>query len=206
MRTIIFLLLSAGVLPAQSFTFGVRGGVRLTTDLDNYDAASESKRYVVGPMATVGLPLGFRFELDALYRRVADRNVAGSVLFYSNQRDSGNSWEFPMIVRHGVGHGFYAGVGYAPRTINGTSHADVAVLVPVQLFHRDQPGEWTVTHGVIGAAGFERRAGPVRIAPEVRYTFWTSPALNLNGSQGYFVQSSQHQVDFLLGIHFGGGK
>jgi hypothetical protein len=55
-------------------------------------------------------------------------------------------------------------------------------------------------------AGIEKRAGPVGIAPEVRYTFWTSPALNLIGPQGYLVQSSQHQVDLMVGIHFPPGR
>jgi hypothetical protein len=201
MRATLFLVLLAGVLPAQPFTLGVKGGVRLTTDLDNYDATSESKRYVVGPMVTAGLPLGFRLEVDALYRQVGYRTSFGSVFGYFTERDRGNSWEFPIILRHSLIRGLYAGAGYVPRTINGTAHVNQVDLFPASFQVLDRPGGWDVTHGVIGTAGIEKRAGPLRIAPEVRYTFWTSPALDIYGSHGYFVQSSQHQVDLLLGIH-----
>jgi hypothetical protein len=206
MRTVVFLFLLAGILPAQSFTIGVKGGVRLTTDLDNFDATSESKRYAVGPMVTAGLPFGFRLEVDALYRHVADRTSFFNYFGYVSERDSGNSWEFPIILRHGLTHGIYAGAGYAPRTINGSSHANVVNLLTFSLQQRNLPGAWDVTHGVVGVAGIEKRAGPVGIAPEVRYTFWTSPALNIYGPQGYLVQSSQHQVDLMVGIHFPAGR
>ena len=202
MRTTLFFVLLAGVLPAQPFTFGVKGGVRLTTDLDNYDATSESKRYVAGPMITAALPAGFRLEIDALYRRVGYRTSFGSVFGYFTERDRGNSWEFPIILRHSLIRGLYVGAGYAPLTINGTAHINQVDLFPVSFQVFDRPGSWDVTHGVVGTAGIEKRVGPMRIAPEVRYTFWTAPALNIYGSHGYFVQSSQHQVDLMLGIHF----
>jgi hypothetical protein len=43
-----------GLAPAQQFSVGVKGGGIVTGDLDSYFAASESRRYTVGPMATVG--------------------------------------------------------------------------------------------------------------------------------------------------------
>src|SRR5436190_20290412 len=130
MRITLLLCLFAGNLPAQLFTFGVKGGVRLNSDLNNFDATSESKRYVVGPMVTTRLPLGFRLEIDALYRHVASRTSFGTFFGYFTQRDRGNSWEFPILVRHTLGHGFYAGAGYAPRTINGSGHINSVGLLP----------------------------------------------------------------------------
>src|SRR5215468_3274811 len=126
MRTILFLCLFASIFSAQPFTVGVKGGVQLTEDIDSPYANSETKRYVVGPFATIGLPAGFRFEFEALYRRVAFRSSSGNVFGYSTERDSGNSWEFPIILRHSIGFGLYAGVGYAPRVINGSSHVNLA--------------------------------------------------------------------------------
>jgi hypothetical protein len=202
MRTTLLFFFLAGVLRTQAFTFGVKAGVSLTTDLDNYDATSESKRYVLGPMITAGLPLGFRLEVDGLYRRVGLRTSFGTVFGYFTERDRGNSWEFPIILRHSLVRGLYAGAGYAPRTINGTAHINQVSLLPVSFNVLNLPGGWDVTHGVTGTAGIEKRAGPLRIAPEVRYTFWTSPALEIYGAHGYFVQSSQHQIDLLLGISF----
>src|SRR5262249_23854386 len=202
MRTTLFLCLFAGLLPAQSFTFGVKGGMRLTDDIDSFYANSESKRYAVGPFATIGLPAGFRLEFDALYRHAAFRSSFGNVFGYSTERDRGNSWEFPIILRHSIGHGLYAGVGYAPRVVNGDAHINVAQFLPVAFFQSNSSGRWDTTHGVIGAAGFDKHLGPLRIGPEIRYTFWTYSALDINGSQGYFVQSSQRQADILIGIHF----
>ena len=189
------LFLVAGVLSAQSFTFGVKGGVRLTDDLEPGAAVSESKRYVVGPMATAKLPLGFRLEFDALYRHVGDRTAFGTIHFFVSERERGNSWEFPMVVRRMLWHGVYAGGGYAPRVINGGGHAISSSVFPVSYSESDVTASWQTTHGVIAEAGVERRAGPLRIAPEVRYTYWNQPASPTFGS-------TQHQVDLLVGITF----
>jgi hypothetical protein len=202
MRTTLFFFLLSGILPAQLFTFGVKGGVRLNTDLDNYDATSESKRYVVGPMVTFGLPLGFRVELDALYRRAGYRTSFGNIFGTFTERDRGNSWEFPIILRHGLTHGLYAGVGYAPRMINGSGHQNLVLTLPSGFESVNIPGAWDVTNGVIGAAGIEKRVGRLRIGPEVRYTFWTRPSITVYGPQGYFLQTSQHQVDVMVGVSF----
>ena len=202
MRLILFLFLFAGVLPSQPFTFGVKGGVRFTGDLDSYFATSESKRYVVGPMVTARLPFGFRLEFDALYRRVGNRTSFGDTCGFFTERDRGNSWEFPMVVRHSIGHGIYGGVGYAPRVINGSGHIHAVSALPVYYSEHDVPGSWNTTHGVVGTAGIEKHAGPLHIAPEVRFTWWNQPALDLSGSHGFAVQSTRHQVDLMVGITF----
>jgi len=208
MMKLSMLFLYAGVLQAQPFTFGIKGGVRLTSDLDSYFATTESKQYVVGPMLTARLPFGFRLELDALYRRVGYRTASSDVLggFYS-ERDVGNAWEVPMVLRRTLWHGFYAGAGYAPRIINGARHfnsVSVTSLNPLlkSYYESSLPGSWNTTHGVIGAAGIEKRVGPLRIAPEIRYTHWNKPAVDLYGSHGFSIQSSQNQVDLMIGISF----
>jgi hypothetical protein len=182
--------------------------VPLNGDLDTFFATSESKRYLVGPMVTIGLPLRLRLEFDALYRRVgyrsSDSDIIGDI---TNWRVWGNSWEFPILVRRTLWHGVFAGVGYAPRVIHGSGHSSgifVTSLNPVsKIFSEsDTRGVWETTHGVIGAAGIEKHVGPLHIAPEIRYTFWTSPAVNESGSHGFSIQSQQHQVDLLVGIRF----
>lgn len=202
------LFLCAGILPAQPFSLGVKGGVPLTGDLDSYWATSESKRYTVGPIVTAGLPLGLRLEFDALYRRVGYRTANGDSLGGSyTERDRGNSWEFPIIVRRALWHGVFAGIGYAPRVINGAEHFNgdsVTSINPVIKMHSEGnfPGRWDTTHGVVGAVGIGKRLGPLRIAPEVRYTRWNKPAVDVNGSHGFSIQSTQNQVDLLVGISF----
>jgi len=208
MRYSTFLLLftSAGLLLGQPVSIGVKGGGRLTADLNSYFATSESKRYVVGAMATVSLPAGFRLEFDALYRRVGYRwsgtDPIGDQVF---ERDRGNSWEFPILIRRTLWPGIYASVGYAPRVINGSGHVDGIVveslIPPIKTYsERDILVSWSTTHGVVGAAGIEKRLGPVRIAPEVRYVYWNRPAQEVYGSRGFSIVSTRHQVDLLVGI------
>jgi hypothetical protein len=203
----ILLFLYAGTLSAQIFGIGVKGGAQLTSDLDSFFATSESKRYVVGPMATARLPAGFRFEFDALYRRAGFRSGGSDFVFsvFTASRDRGNSWEFPLVLRRTLWHGLYAGAGYVPRVINGGGHSTVAELIPtnpprVTVFETDTSGRWQTTHGVAGVAGIEKRLGPLRFTPEVRYTFWTRPSVEEFGSRGFSIVTTQHQVDLLIGI------
>src|SRR6185437_14697949 len=91
-----FLLIFGSFASAQSIGIGLKGGVRVTDDFDNQSAKSESKCYIVGPMITIGLPLGFQAEFDALYRRVAFRTGNNDILSQFTQRGTANSWEFPM--------------------------------------------------------------------------------------------------------------
>jgi hypothetical protein len=211
MRTTLFFFLLAGILAAQPITFGVKGGLRLTGDQAS-DSPSESKPYVVGPMVTAKLPLGFRLEFDALYRRVGYRSteidLVGDLV---NSRARGNSWEFPILVRRTFWHGVYAGIGYAPRVINGGGHSAglyVTSLSPLQKVFRenDFSGEWDTTHGLVTAAGIERRVGPLLIAPEFRYTYWNQPSITAGGYHTVLVLGAQHQADAMIGIHFPAGR
>jgi len=64
------------------------------------------------------------------------------------------------------------------------------------------PGEWRSEAGVLGAAGYEKRVGKLHLGPEVRYTWWTRPALDVQGSRGFRILSNQNQVDVLLTVRF----
>jgi hypothetical protein len=192
----------------QPLSFGIKGGGRLTGDLDSFFATSESRHYTVGPMATIALPLGLRVEVDALYRRVAYRTAGTDILggFYS-ERQTANSWEFPILLRKNIAHGLYAAAGYAPRVIDGSGHANIIAVVDLltgaaTFRQSDVPGSWRTTHGIVAAGGIERRFGKIRIAPEVRYTFWTAPGVDIQGSRGFSIEGAQHQVDLLVGITF----
>jgi hypothetical protein len=199
------VFVSGGLLAAQPFSLGVKGGVPVNGDIGTDYATSESKRYTVGPMATVALPAGLRLEADALYRRVGylftSIDVIGDQYF---ARYVGNSWEFPILLRRTLWRGVYAGAGYAPRAIHGSGHANGIYYEPLGRVYSetDLPGNWDTTHGVVGCAGVEKRAGPLRIAPEVRYTYWNKPSVDISGSRGSFVQTSQHQVEMLVGLSF----
>ena len=87
-----------------------------------------------------------------------------------------------MLVRRTLWHGLYAGVGYAPRVISGLRHFDeVSILSlnpPLATYSEFfLTGSWDTTHGGVVEGGIEKRAGRLRIAPELRYIHWSPHAL-----------------------------
>src|ERR1700736_4945450 len=79
------LVLFASPAFAQSFSFGVKGGVPLPDAFwagrDSRSYSSVPRRYTAGPTVEIGLPV-FRLsvEADALYRRIgwdASRSATG---------------------------------------------------------------------------------------------------------------------------------
>ncbi len=206
MRISILLLLST-VLAAQPVTIGVKGGVALTDDRTG-DSVSESKPYLVGPTASFALPRKFRLEFDACYRRVGYRtheiDIVGDLI---NTRAHGNSWEFPILLRRSLYGGWYAGAGYAPRVINGSVHQEGSFVTSLFPFERtfrqfDGPGQWETTHGFVLTGGIEKRLGRIRFSPEIRYTRWNRPSINLGGSHLQLVLGSQNQFDAMVGVSF----
>jgi hypothetical protein len=100
----------------------------------------------------------------------------------------------------------YGAVGYAGRVINGGSHYNQIIngfgIVPTTFQQGNFPSDWETTHGVVAAAGIDKRLWrlPLHIAPEVRYTYWTHPPVEVFGSRGFSVVSTQNQVDLMLGV------
>jgi hypothetical protein len=84
-----FTLFSCPVF-AQQVGFGVKGGVRATTDIEgSYGPSSESSWHVVGPMVEVTLPHGFSAEADALFSRFGYSSYAE--LGYAPRRTGGTN-------------------------------------------------------------------------------------------------------------------
>jgi hypothetical protein len=146
-------------------------------------------------MVTAQLPLGFRLEFDALYRRVGDFTAYGTIHFFFIQQERGNSWEFPILVRRKVWRGVYGGVGLAPRVVSGYDHIISYSYFPVRYEEYDAPASWQNGVGFIAAAGVERKIGPLRIGSEIRYSHWNQPVNTALGG-------NQDQVDVMLGVTF----
>lgn len=201
-----FLLFSVHPLTAQQFGFGVTGGVRTTDDITG-NVTSESRRYTVGPTAELGLPLGFGLEVDALYRRFGYTTSAAFLGGFFTDRERANSWEFPILVKHRlpglIAHPF-AEIGYAPRVMSGSGVRD-STLINLQTgatthTNTHSNTDYDSSHGLVIGAGVEARFAKLHISPQIRYTRWNNTPVYVNGSQGYFLQSTQNQVDILLGI------
>lgn len=203
----VFILLTTASCFAQSVSIGVKGGVRATDDLTGFSATSESKRYVVGPMAELGLPLGFGLEVDALYRAEGYRTAFGNFAGSFTARERANSWEFPLLLTYKPAAPVvrpYVEAGIAPRTLSG--HEDfnsisINLQTGQQTFSRSRMStNWDNSVGVVVGGGIRLGLGRLGIAPELRYTRWTSTPINVSGPQGYFFQSAQNQIDILVGL------
>ncbi len=203
----LFALLAAGECGAQLVGFGIKGGVPASGDIDSYSAWSESKRYVIGPMIDITLPLGFGAEVDALYRRTGFRTANGGFWGSYEARYRANTWEFPMLLKYRLPLPLarpYAEVGYALRHMGGSS-SSVGYTVDIPTGERRayaSRGEWNPdpSHGIVTGGGVEFGGRRLRIAPEVRYTRWNNDPVGFYGTQGYRVSAARNQVDVLFGI------
>jgi hypothetical protein len=176
-----FGILICCVCFGQSIWIGGIGGGMVTDEFSSDFVTGVSKRYVVGPELDIGLPLGLGFEADALYRPWGFQSPSFGV------SESGNSWEFPLLLKYRlpvpVVKPFVEG-GYAPHVTNGS----IGSFVPGAI------------DGVVIGGGVDFGIGRLRLSPTVRYTHWNHNAIVLVISNGPTIESSQNQVDILLGV------
>jgi hypothetical protein len=179
------LLVAAGIFSScvcfgQSIWIGGIGGGMATGEYPSQFVTSVSKRYVVGPQLDIGLPLGLGFEADALYRpegfQAPDLSLS----------ESGNSWEFPLLLKYRLPFPLvkpFLEAGYAPRVITGTI------------------GEYaSASHGIVIGGGVQFGIGRLHLSPVVRFTHWNNGGVVLVIPNGPTIQSTQNQVDILVGI------
>ncbi len=197
-------ILSSSVCFGQALAVGVIGGARGTDDLTGAGATSVSKRYVIGPALDIGLPLGFAVEADALYRREGYQSSFsnfGSSVFSAERA---NSWEFPILLKYRLPFPVvrpFLEAGYAPRVIHGSISSNyVQFLPPLPFQHSTASTDWPVSHGLVMGGGVQLAIGPLRLSPGFRYTHWNNIAISGLYSNGPSWQSTQNQVDMLLGI------
>jgi opacity protein-like surface antigen len=158
----------------------------------------------VGPAFEVGLPLGLGVEVDALYRRdgysSASGNFAGSVF----NRERVNSWEFPILLSYQLRVPVvkpFAEVGFAPRVGSGTLDGSLSISIPTQSYQQTHTSAaWQTSQGLVVGGGVRLALGHLQLSPEVRYTHWNNAAFSGNYPDGPSYQSTQNQVDVLLGI------
>jgi hypothetical protein len=208
---VISLLVLASLSPAiaQSLSVGIKAGLRLNDAFSGSSGAinNESKRYTVGPMLDLQFPLGFGLEFDALYRREG-YTVQNFDFNLFTSRERSNSWEFPIIAKYrlpGIARvAPYAGLGYAPQIVHGSrvngaiNYGLMGNIISVSSVKLDT--DYDVTHGVVVEGGFNLPTPHVHIAPEIRYTRWNKPFLNVGGLHGFFYSSLRDQIEILVGV------
>lgn len=186
---------------AQPFGIGVKGGVTLSdTFKDAGNFRSETRRYIVGPMAELRLPFGIAIEGDALYTKVdltgplsAAGSVVGSVL-------DTNSWEFPVLVKKKFGGPNALVASAKPYVEAGASFRYLSGLGSLPSFIT---GNGTVDKnntGFVVGAGVEFRALVLHISPEFRFTRWGTD--NFGSGIANIWKTNRNQGQFLIGISF----
>ena len=65
---------------AQHISVGIKAGVPLTDVVESESSAllyqAQTKRYTIGPVVDIGLPLGFGVEFGAMYKRFDQKSIA----------------------------------------------------------------------------------------------------------------------------------
>jgi opacity protein-like surface antigen len=206
MRLLFVFSLMCYACAGQTLAIGIAGGGRPTDDVTSA-ATPESRRYMVGPMIELGLPIGFAVEVDALYHRngysVGNGNFGGYVI----ESERANSWEFPILLKYKLPLFKvqpFVEAGLAPRSISGTiAESGVSIDIPTGQqtpFSSSSKTKWSSGFGVVTGGGVQFSVGRLRLSPEVRYTHWTSTPINGSFSDGASYHSTQEQVDVMLGV------
>ncbi|MFB3825663.1 MAG: outer membrane beta-barrel protein [Bryobacteraceae bacterium] len=205
MRTLL-LFFATAVSALPQFSVGVKAGVPLTDFFTtvrspNFGFNSNTKRYIVGPSVQLGLPGGLAVELDALYRRLNYEGSGTLADVLTNNRTTGNAWEFPLLLKYRfpapVARPFLS-AGVAWDTLSGLKQS---ISTRLNLTETSEPKELEnkTTTGFVLGAGVEVRAPFVRVIPEIRYTRWGSH--HFRDAAGSLL-SNRNQAEFLLGFTF----
>lgn len=208
-RICILLLASLSPAIAQSVSMGLKAGARLGDEFSDTNGTlhDESKRYTLGPMVELKLPVRFSLEVDALYQPVG-YNVHNFDFNFSTSRERSSSWQFPIVAKYRLPGVLriapYVGVGYAPRVVYG-SRVDGQINYDLQghitaVSSTKLDTTYDTTHGLVIAGGATVPVSRFHISPEIRYTRWNRPFLDHEGSHGFGYFSQQHQVELLFGL------
>ncbi|MGP8247178.1 MAG: outer membrane beta-barrel protein [Bryobacteraceae bacterium] len=187
----------AVVCMAQPFSAGIKGGLPLTDFVNTVEsgAATTSSDYVIGPMVELRLPFSLGVEFDALYRHFNYTTPASSVGSALSTVTSSGDWEFPLLAKyrfHGKLARPYVEAGVAWDALSGLKSSVEHVVAP------PPPEQNSVTMGFVMGAGIDIHVLVLHIAPEIRFTRWTSGHFNIAN----VVNSNQNQAEVLVGVTF----
>ena len=192
----ILFVIAAASAGAQTFSFGLKGGVPLTNGFSDFSSTgvdtitrtfSTSKQYIIGPTVELHLPLGLSVEADALYHPLNLAVVTQVVPQPAPATTSDNkgTWQFPILGKFRFPFPVVKPYVEAGPSFRAKS-SDIS---------------WISDRGFTTGAGVELKLGRVRLGPELRYTHWGSDALP-KPSVLFNPPSKTNQAEFLLGISF----
>ena len=209
-------LASGGTESDQAFqrpvTFGLTAGVPI---VDPFLAGSAphlnysfvNHRYILGPTVEFRLPNGLGLELDGLFNRLDFRSSAMGVDVTQRSHTTANSWEFPLLLKYRLSHlnrsmAPFLEAGSSFRVLSDLNQTRQLVGIirgPVVRTDSSLELQNRFTPGFVVGGGIDLRAGPLHIAPQIRYTRWGWD--NFQDPTQVF-RSDLNQVGFMVGIRF----
>jgi hypothetical protein len=204
LKTTILTCFMAAAAFAQPIGIGLKGGLPFN---DLFEARAnnvqtETRRYIIGPMVELRLPAGISIEADALYSRANFSSPLGAAGSLITAPFNTNSWEFPILLKKKFGGADavvaaarpYIGAGASFRRLSG-----VSTLGSFITGNRSGTVDRNNT-GFVAGGGVEFRALFIRIAPELRFTYWGTDHFT-EGLANVF-RTNKAQGQFLLGVYF----
>ena len=207
---------SFGMKVSAPFTEALHGQTINAPDSEFFGGFSatglpKTPNFKIGPSFEWRVSPRFSLQVDGLYQQVrydfSSRGVfvldpaVGPQSLVTQTRAKANRWEFPTMVKY-----HFRGETFRPFVSIGASFAWIDSIeqnsssFSNNLFNQSrldiEPAQKLVPGGVVGA-GFEVSAGPLKLAPEFRYTRWGYRNLDRN-----YVQSNKNQAELMIGIRF----
>ena len=149
---------------AQPISVGLKGGVPFSDAFKlsgtTLTIPASTRSLIIGPTVEIHLPFGLGVEVDALHRSLS-----------ATSTDTGSQWEFPILLKHYFLPGPVRPYGEGGISFNHLSGFSSLAKSPVGV----------ITSGTVGftaGGGIELKISRIRIAPEIRLTFWKDPNIN----------------------------
>jgi hypothetical protein len=199
MKKLIILGTFCAISASAQISIGVLGGAPFTdvvnaTNQNNISFVTNSSNFTVGPALQIGLPLGLRVEVDALYRPYSF--IATSTVpppFATSTAPvhvSASEWRFPLLAQYRfpfpVIRPFIEG-GVSFNHLTNTSGTALITTGPGNFIN-------STNAGVVLGGGVDLKIPLVRLSAELRYTRL--------GNHYFQNISNVNQAEFLFGVHF----
>ncbi|MBK5290252.1 MAG: hypothetical protein JJE04_00975 [Acidobacteriia bacterium] len=218
------LLAAASSAFAQHISVGIKAGVPLTGLLrSNYvsgrcceEVATQTRRYTIGPVVDIGLPLGFGVEFGALYKRFDQQSYAVTTTGFTTDDETGypiqqtagisavgHSWEFAVAVQY---HFFKSAIRpYVEGGVSLNRLSNVYSFQNVSINFRQLPftfaplrGSFTRVGPLFGM-GVDVKLHRIHVTPGLRFTYYNK----LSSLTGCVAGcTSNKSVDILVGFTF----
>jgi hypothetical protein len=227
---VCLLLVAVSSAFAQHISVGIKAGVPVTNllrtnsgDVSSYgEFPTQTKRYTIGPVVHIGLPLGFGVELAAMYKRFDQRSIATTTIGYTTNDENaypitqtaaisavGHSWEFPVAAQY---HFFksairpYAEGGVSLNRLSNVYTVQTTPYPPQQLPFTIFPLRGSFTRvGPLFGMGVDVKLHRIHVTPGLRYTHYNKLS-SLTACLSGPGCPSNRTVDILVGFTFLTGR